>query len=98
MAHFTNLVIAHLNKLPVVCEIESLLSSLHKYFSHSSKKHVEFVKLAVLMQTKGNKIQRNIKTCWISILSPAQRVIDEYKTLIMKMAEDGMKHKNVEFN
>jgi hypothetical protein len=46
MVHRTNLVVTHLNKLHVVSEIESLLSSLHKYFSHSPKKHVEFVKLA----------------------------------------------------
>ena len=57
MAHRTNLVVAHLSKLPIVCEIDSLLSSLHKYFSHFQKNHVEFVKLVVLMQTKGNKIQ-----------------------------------------
>lgn len=88
MAHRTNLVVAHLSTLPVVCEIESLLSSLHKHFSHFPKKHIEFFKLAALMQTKGNKIQRNIKTHWISMLSPAQRLINEYKTLIIKIAED----------
>jgi hypothetical protein len=30
---------------------------------------LEFTKLAELMETKGNKILRNIKTRWISIIS-----------------------------
>jgi len=65
MAHCTNLGVVHLSKFLVVCQIESLLSSFYKYFSHSSKRHAEFVKLVALMHTKGNKIQWNIKTGWI---------------------------------
>lgn len=35
---------------------------------------------------KGNKILHNVKTQWISMLGPARRVFEEYKTLIKKMA------------
>jgi len=41
-----------------------------------------------LMATKGNKIIWNVKTRWISMLSPTKRVMVEYKTLLMKITLD----------
>jgi hypothetical protein len=41
-----------------------------------------------LMATKGNKILWNVKTRWISMLSPAKRVMAEYKILLVKMTLD----------
>jgi hypothetical protein len=40
------------------------------------------------METKGLKILKNIKTRWISMLSPAIRAMNEYRTLLVKMLED----------
>jgi hypothetical protein len=38
------------------------------------------------METKGVKSLKNVKTLWISMLSPAKSVMQEYRTLLMKMA------------
>jgi hypothetical protein len=40
------------------------------------------------METKGLKILRNIKTRWISMLSPAIQAMNKYRTLLVKMLED----------
>jgi hypothetical protein len=40
------------------------------------------------METKGNKLLRNIKTQWINILSPLKHLLEEYYPLLMKMALD----------
>lgn len=65
-----------------------MLTSLHAFFAKSPKRHLEFVKLAELMQSKGLKILKNVKTRWISMLSPAVRVMSEYRVLIVKMSLD----------
>jgi hypothetical protein len=75
-----NLVVEALEKLLVLQKIELLLADLYSYFCKSPKKHIEFCKLAEVMETKGLKILRNIKTRWISMLSPAIRAMNEYYT------------------
>jgi hypothetical protein len=42
----------------------------------------------MLMETKRAKILKNVKTHWISMLSPTWRVMVEYRTLLMKMTFD----------
>jgi hypothetical protein len=37
------------------------------------------------MEIKKNKMLRNIETYWISMRSPAKRIIYEYTTLMVKM-------------
>jgi hypothetical protein len=54
----------------------------------SPKKNIEFCKLTEVMETKGLKILRNIKTRWISMLSPAIQAMNKYRTLLVKMLED----------
>lgn len=49
------------------------------------KRHSDFIKLAKLMQTKGNKFLQNVKTRWIFMLSPTKRMMEKYKTLLVKM-------------
>jgi hypothetical protein len=83
-----NLVVEALDKLPILQKIESLLIDLYSYFCKFPKKHIEFCKLAEVMETKGLKILKNIKTRWISMLSPAIRAMNEYRTLLVKMLED----------
>jgi hypothetical protein len=90
MAHRTNLAIEPLSNLPLVNKIESLCKSMHSYFLHSPKRHLEFTKLAEIVETEGLKIVNNVKTRWISLLEPLKRVLGEYKTLIVKMCEDAV--------
>jgi hypothetical protein len=56
MAHHTNLVVQTLSKLPLVISFKNLLHTLHFYFAHSIKSHLEFIKLAKFVQTKRNKM------------------------------------------
>ena len=67
-----------------------MLQSLHAFFAHSPKRHLEFPKLAEVMHLKGLKILKNIKTRWISMLSPSVRIMNEYRVLLVKMAVDSL--------
>jgi hypothetical protein len=84
-AHRTNLVVETLSGLHVVSRIKAMLASLYSYFAHSPKQHLEFVNLAEVMQSKGLTILKNVTTRWISMLSLAVRVMNEYKVLLVKM-------------
>ncbi len=88
IAHKTNLVVHILSHLQIVSRLEGLLQTLYIYFSTSLEMHLEFTKLVKLMETKGVKILKNVKPCWISMLSHVQCVMAEYKTLLMQMALD----------
>jgi len=85
MAHRTNLAVQSLSSLLLVIHLEHLLQTLHNYFAHSPKRHLEFTKLVEMLETKENKIIWNVKARWISMLSPAKRLMAKYKTLIVKM-------------
>jgi hypothetical protein len=63
-----------------------MLASLYAFFSHSPKRHIVFEKLAETLQSKGLKILKNVTTCWISMLSPAVRVMNEYKVMLVKIS------------
>jgi hypothetical protein len=54
-AHRTNLVVQTLSHLPVVNKIGGLLSTLYNYFCKSPIRHLEFTKLAKVMEMKGGK-------------------------------------------
>lgn len=68
----------------------------HAYFAHSSKRHHEFTKLAALMEKKGNKILKQVKTRWISLLKPAKRIMQQYSVLVYNMHLDTGKVKAAE--
>ena len=82
------MVVEAFSDLPVVARIEEMLGSLYAFFAHSPKRHLEFVKLAEVMQSKGLKILNNIQTRWINMLSPVVRVMNEYRVLLVKMSMD----------
>lgn len=88
MSHRVDLALKTLSKLPVVANVEDLLQVTHGYFAHSSKRHHEFTKLAALMEKKGNKILKQVKTRWISLLKPAKRILQQYSVLVYKMHLD----------
>ncbi len=88
MAHYTNLAIAMLSSLKLVSKVESLLAEMYNYFAHSPKQHLEFCKLVEILESKGNKLLKNIKTWQISMLSSCKIFFAKYKILVVKMAED----------
>ncbi len=93
MAHHMNLAVQTLSTIPLVKCIESLLQTLHTYFAH-----LEFTKLAKIMETKGNKILCNMKTQWISMLSLVKIIVAKYITLLLKMAMDNSTNQQVNIN
>jgi hypothetical protein len=62
MAHKTNLTIQILFHFPMVNIIKGLLSTLYNYFYKNFKRHLEFTKLVEVMETRGAKILKNVKT------------------------------------
>ncbi len=98
MAHHTNSVMQILSSLPLVKHIESLLQTLHAYFAHSLKWHLEFTKLVEVMETKRNQIMHNKKTRCILMLSLVKNVSVKYGTLLMKRAMDSPTNQQVKFN
>jgi hypothetical protein len=46
----------------MVKRTKSLFSTFYNYFYKSPKRHLEFIKLAKIMETRGVKILKNIKT------------------------------------
>jgi hypothetical protein len=87
-AHKLNLCAKSLSSLRVLHAIEDVLQASHSYFAHSSKKVAEFRTLAQLMETKGLKLLKNVKTHWISYIAPLRRLISEYKSIMAKMYVD----------
>jgi hypothetical protein len=50
------------------------------------------------LECKANKIQKNIKTHWISILSPSKHILNEYEAFVVKMAIDSASGQITEAN
>ncbi len=55
---------------------------MYMYFAQSINRHLEHTKLAKIMETKGLKILYNVKTWWVSMLTPSKHVLFEYKSLV----------------
>lgn len=72
----------------MIANIKNLLHLLHKYFVRSSKYHIEFIKLVDMMCSKGLKINKNVKTRWLSMISPLKRVMSKYRTFVHKLHKD----------
>lgn len=49
------------------------------------KRHLEFIKMLKVRQTKGLNIIRNVKTSWLSMLSLLKGVMPAFRTLVHKM-------------
>jgi hypothetical protein len=84
-AHRLQLCAKSLSSLPMLGCIEALLLHSHSYFAHSPKRAAEFHALAQLMETKGLKLLKNVKTRWISCHQPLRRLLGEYKSVMAKM-------------
>ena len=66
--HRFNLVVKTLSDLDIISDIEDLVKVVHAYFAHSPKKYSEFHSLALLMETKGLKLLKNVCTRWCSLI------------------------------
>jgi hypothetical protein len=58
----TNLAMITLFDLEFVHRLEVVLENLYAFFVHKLKKFLEFQELIDLINTKGNKLLRNVKT------------------------------------
>jgi hypothetical protein len=74
--------------LTFIIKIEGFILNMYGYFSHSPKSHLEFHRLAETLETKGNKIFKNVKTRWMSMLDPLKRIMTEYPPLLVVMQVD----------
>lgn len=90
----------YLDPYPLVCDVNNwkLLQICCNFFSHNLKCHHEFFKPLKLMDTKGNKILKNIKTCWISMFSSTKWVFSKYKTLLAKMVGNAYEISQAQIN
>ncbi len=87
IAHHINLAIQTLDGLRLVGKNENPLALMYNYFTHNLKHHLEIYKLVELLKCNINKILKNIKTQWMSMLSPSKRMKNEYQMLVVKMVE-----------
>ena len=78
--------------------MEDLLASLYSYFISSCKRTLKFQKLVACLVSKGNKILGNGKTHWIIVFDPTNKVFEEYKPLVTKMATDAPKESTTKEN
>jgi hypothetical protein len=68
--HNINLAVKTLSQLVVFASIEDLMHVSHVYFSHLSKKYMEYKSFAETIDTKGLKLPKNVNTHWLSLPAP----------------------------
>lgn len=88
VAHYTNLAASLINALPIMKSLENLVQKAYGFFTDSPRCHLELSRLSTLLETKGQKLVKNVKTQWMGILSCIERKLAEYKPLILQMSED----------
>lgn len=88
VGHCTNLAAKTLSNLPMVSKVEELLEKLVGFFGALPKRYLEFQLLAEALDSEGLKILGNVKTRWISMFQPSDRVCKQYKPLVAKMHSD----------
>ncbi len=98
MAQQTNLAMHNLWSLPLVICFEKKFQTLHNYFPHSPKMHLECTIFFEILETKWNKILQNVKRKWILMLSPTKRMIIEYKTLFVMIMLDNLTNQQAKMN
>ncbi len=88
VVHWINLAVQSLSNLTLFARLKVLKGNLHSYFSCFPKWHLEFKKLVFAMETKGNKILKNVKTLWMSMLDPLRGNMVKYKPLLVIIQVD----------
>ncbi len=85
VVHKTNLAVQSLANLVFITQIKMFMQNMCGYFNHSPKWHLEFQKLVQVLDTKGNKIMKNVKTRWMSMLEPLKWIMAKYHHLFAMM-------------
>jgi hypothetical protein len=93
-----NLAVQSLSVMLLVSTLENLFQALYGYFSTSPKCHLEFTKLAEIVEIEGLKVLQNVKTRWINMLQPLKWVGKEYKVFIPKMATNNVNLESTKAN
>lgn len=87
-AYQISLAIQTLPNFEVVRHVEDFLVALYSNFNSSPKHTLQFEKLEVCSEFKGNKILKIVKNPWISFARVAKKVLKKYKPLVTKVAVD----------
>jgi hypothetical protein len=61
------------------------MTNLHNYFFAFIEVSFGVQKLVAIMETKGNKILKNLKMRWMSMLDLLKKIMSEYKPLLVIM-------------
>ncbi len=69
----------------------------YNYFAHIPKHHIDLNSLIDLLEFKGNKLLKNIKTQWILVLR-CKGIFFKYKLLVVKMVENNGHIENAKAN
>jgi hypothetical protein len=69
----------------LVDNIEKLISKVYFYFSQSRKKTLKFERFVTFLNVKALKILCNVKTCGLSMFFLANKLLLEYKSIIVQM-------------
>jgi hypothetical protein len=88
VTHRTNLVVQMLFQLTLVAKIKLMLQFVYNYYSQSPTRSLERSRLSEFKEQKVFKILCNVKTCWISMLSPTKKIFAKYKSLIVHMFDE----------
>jgi hypothetical protein len=70
--HRTNLVVQTFKILAIVQKIENVLKNSYSYFCNNPKRTQKFVKLANILETKGQHVFNNIKTLVDFYVTPSK--------------------------
>jgi len=95
MAHQCNLAFKTLSSLEIMSAIEDLLNVCHNYFACNPKKFAEFHTLALVMETKGLKLLKNVAKRWVSLIDPLKRLLSEYRSVVAKLNVDATNTKEM---
>ncbi len=88
VAHRITLTMQTLGDLIFIAKIEGFKLNMYGHFSHSPKRHLEFQRLVQTLESKGNKILKNVKTRWMSMLDPWKRIMSKYHPMLAMMQLD----------
>jgi hypothetical protein len=91
------LTITTLISLRLVSKVENPTCWNYNNFAHILKHHIEFNRLIELLEFKGNKLLKTMKTQWILVL-PCKRIFFKYKLLVVKMVENNGHIENANAN
>ena len=87
-AHKCNLTYIILLEPSIFQNIEGLLKKIHAHILHLPKRHLEFVKLVEIMETKGLKLLKNIQTHYVLFLEPLKQLLAQCRVVLPKMVKD----------